>query len=51
MKHLDIKALWCQDRFLLMKVYSENNPADIGTKTQSADGIVHLLRQLEMDAA
>ena len=55
-KHLDIKALWCQEamemeHFRLMKVDSENNPADIGTKTLSADRIVHLLRLLRMDAA
>ena len=29
----------------------ENTPADIGTKTLSADRIVHLLRLLAMDAA
>ena len=55
-KHLDIKALWCQEaiekeRFRLMKGDSENNPADIGTKTLSADRIVHLSRLLGMGAA
>ena len=55
-KHLDIKALWCQEaiekvRFRLMKADSENNPADIGTKTPSADRIVHFPRLLGLDAS
>ena len=50
-KHLDIEALWCLEaiakgRFRLMKVDSENNPADTGTKALSADSIVHVLRLL-----
>ena len=45
--NLDIKALWCQkatekERFRLMKVGSEHDPADIGTKTLRADIVVHL---------
>ena len=56
MQHLDIKADWCQEaiekeRFRLMKVDTENNPADIGTKTLNVDRIDHLLRLLGMDAA
>ena len=55
-KHLDIKALWCQDaiekrRFRLMKVDSERIPANIGIKTLTAGRIVHLLRLLGVDAA
>ena len=54
-KHLDIKGLWFQEtiengRFRLTKVDSENNSADIGTKTMSANRIVHLLLLLGMDA-
>ena len=53
-KHLDVKVLWCQEaiekeRFPLMKVDSDNSPADIGAKTPSADRIVRLLRLLGMD--
>ena len=34
-----------------MQVNSENNSADIGTKTQSSDKIIHLLRLLGTDEA
>ena len=55
-KHLGIKALWCQEaiekgRFRLMKVYNENNQADISTETLSADRNVHFLWLLGTDEA
>ena len=53
-KHLDVKVLWCEEaiekeRFPLIKVDSDNSPADIGAKTPSADRIVRLPRLLGMD--